>query len=67
MKPLTETQEIFSINGIKYVIEKATEIARSPGRPRNKMARYSLLVRRPQGSKLYHSYLYNDGEVCLPF
>ncbi len=67
MKAYIQNFEVIISDGIKYVIEKATEIKRSAGRPRNKMARYALLVRRFNGKKLYQSYIYNDGSFCKPF
>ena len=63
----TATFEIIICDGIKYVIEKATQIKRNAGRPRNKMARYAILLRRFNGTKLYQSFIYNDGTFCKPF
>ncbi len=62
-----ETQEIFIIGGIKYVVEKASLLKRKVGRPCNKMAKYSILLRRFTGIKLYQSFIYNDGSICKPF
>lgn len=62
-----ETFEVIISDGIKFVIEKVTAIERSQGRPRNKMARYDVLVRRFNGIKLYRSFIYNDGTFCKPF
>ncbi len=67
MKPDIETFEVIISGGIKYAIEKVTQIKRCTGRPRNKMARYELLVRRFNGTKLYQSYIFNDGTFCKPF
>ena len=67
MKTKFETYEVIICDGIKYVIEKATQIKNCNGRPRNKMARYAILVRRFNGKKLFQSYLYNDGSFCKPF
>ena len=67
MKTNIETYEVIISDGIKYVIEKATQIKRNAGRPRNKMARYAILVRRFNGKKLYQSFIYNDGSFCKPF
>lgn len=67
MKTDIETYEVIICSGIKYVIEKVTEIKRCLGRPRNKMARYAILVKRFNGKKLYQSYIYNDGTFCKPF
>ncbi len=63
----TATFETIISDGIKYVIEKVTLVERGQGRPRNKMARYDILVRRFNGIKLYHSFIYNDGTFCKPF
>ena len=63
----TDTFEVIISDGIKYVIEKVTLIERCQGRPRNKMARYDILVRRFNGIKLYRSFIYNDGTFCKPF
>ena len=67
MKIDIETYEVIISNGIKYVIEKTTQIKRCPGRPKNKMARYAILLRRFNGTKLYQSFIYNDGTFCKPF
>lgn len=67
MKTDIKTYEVIICSGIKYVIEKATQIKRGAGRPRNKMAQYAILVRRFNGKKLYQSFLYNDGSFCKPF
>jgi len=67
MKTNIETYEVIISDGIKYVIEKAIQIKRSVGRPKNNMARYQILVRRFNGKKLYQSYIYNDGTFCKPF
>ena len=67
MKADIQNFEVIIADGIKFVIEKVTQINRSAGRPRNKMARYALLVRRFNGKKLYQSYIYNDGSFCKPF
>lgn len=63
----TATFEVIICDDIKYVIEKVTQIKRNAGRPRNKMARYEILVRRLNGTKLYQSFIYNDGTFCKPF
>jgi len=63
----TATFEVIICDGIKYVIEKIIPIERCKGRPRNKMARYKILVRRFNGKKLYQSFIYNDGTFCKPF
>ena len=57
----------FDFNGISYIIEKATPVKRKIGRPRMKMATYSLVVRRPYGSQRFASFLYYDGSFCQPF
>ena len=67
MKTNIETYEVIISDGIKYVIEKATQIKRKIGRPKGKMARYAILVRRFNGNKLYQSYIYNDRTFCKPF
>ncbi|MFQ5638213.1 MAG: hypothetical protein ACE5IR_09505, partial [bacterium] len=54
------------IEGITYVVEKATPVKQKVGRPRKKQARFSLLLRRPKGSRLYASYLYHDNSFCRP-
>jgi len=67
MKTQIKTFEVITCDDIKYVIERATQIKRNAGRPRNKMARYAILVRRFNGNKLYQSFIYNDGTFCKPF
>ena len=58
----------FKLENITWVVEKAKTVKqRKAGRPRAKMAKFELLVRKQRGKKLYQSYLYTDGSFCKPF
>ncbi len=56
------------IDKIPYVIEEAKAVKTGKvGRPRNKQAKFSLILRRPQGCNRYASFAYHDGTFCRPF
>lgn len=56
-----------TIDRIEYIIETASEVDQKVGRPRNRQARFSLILRRPAGCSRYASFLYTDGTFCKPF
>lgn len=55
------------IENHNWIIEEVKPVQRKIGRPRNRQAKYSLIVRRPNGCTRYASFLYNDGSFCKPF
>ena len=56
-----------TIDSIEYIIETAKEVLQKVGRPRNRQARFCLILRRPRGCNRYTSFMYNDGTCCNPF
>lgn len=57
----------FTIDNETWCVVKAFAVKQRVGRPRRRMAKYELQVKRLRGNRPYKSYLYHDGTFCKPF
>jgi len=55
------------IEKITYVIEETHALKQRVGRPRNRQAKFGLVLRRPQGCSRFGSFMYHDGTFARPF